>query len=1175
MTIPFPVRYLIFIPLLLAFCNLSAQTFSWEKCGAPPGGMGLLQEGKPGVLFFMQDQNNLFRSTDNGDNWQKTGDYPANTWAWPLTVGNDGNLYGRQDSTLLRSADNGDSWQPVGTLDFVNLFVFPDGEMLASDLGFHILRSTDGGQTWNTVHTAGSHIGGFAYNPVNGDVYAWQDYPAAGENGRVWRSSDKGLTWAVLLDAPELGVHQIAVSPGGGIFIGAGAEIRRSLDNGNTWDTLDPHVAGFTDPVDIAVSASGRLFAYDFFQSFFSDDSGDTWLPLEDASGNAFRAFGNTTNGTVFARRHPSGSLYRSEDNGVTWTFSASGIPFPTVLEWIFLEETRFLARTNDGLFYSGNDGADWTMVWNDVAGDAPGYPALAVSASGDWFLWSGRHLLRFADTGQTHTVLNTGFLDPLQFQGLWAHPQTDTLFLASTGALYRSGDSGQNWTMIAAFDTDNLLFLPDGSLLSNRPNGLFKSADGGETWALLSSLNFSPQPPVLAPDGGLYGLNAQPALLFSPDQGLTWESVAIDFPNQFSTQPVVNSAGHIFISDAFSGHTIGSVDGGRTFNLLSDAPVFAGAYPLGLALSPAQHLYLNVGGQGVFRSKTPTTQVKLLRGRVFHDLDGGCAFAAPDSLLAGWTVTATRGNTTTYAVSNSTGAFVLPVTAGDYLLKAAAPNPYWISCQEMITILNDTLTGTVDSADLGVRALTACPYTEVHLTAPFLRRCYSSAVQVWYRNDGPLPAEDAFLEVTFDEYLDFDSASLPVAGQNGRTYRFELGDLPVGAQGSATIFCTPSCDVPIGYIHCIRAHISPDSLCPPYTGPQLRTSAECLGDSVRLHIENVGIGDMDAALEWYLVNPQDSLQAFLSGMFQLNAGQVFTTAIPSGFPELFFYARQPAAYPFATFSATSIQGCGVDTLPLSIVNEDEEGPATDVLCRRNIGSFDPNDKTGFPTGLTDRHFIERGQALEYLVRFQNTGTDTAFHVTIRDTLGPLLDPATVRLTGFSHPCRLNISPAGVLLFSFENILLPDSNTNEQASHGFVQFRVEQAAGNPFGAEIRNSAAIYFDYNDPVHTNTTLHTNGFPITTALLPEPKQMPGLRISPNPMRESARLQLDEKQPELGGSFVLELFDTRGRQMLTKQFSGLETTIFRNGLPAGAYVCVVKTQKGRPVGYGKLVLE
>ena len=56
--------------------------------------------------------------------------------------------------------------------------------------------------------------------------------------------------------------------------------------------------------------------------------------------------------------------------------------------------------------------------------------------------------------------------------------------------------------------------------------------------------------------------------------------------------------------------------------------------------------------------------------------------------------------------------------------------------------------------------------------------------------------------------------------------------------------------------------------------------------------------------------------------------------------------------------------------------------------------------------------------------------------------------------------------------------MLPDSNVNEPASHGFVKFTVSQQPGNPMGTVINNQAAIYFDFNDPIFTNIYSHTVG-------------------------------------------------------------------------------------------------
>jgi hypothetical protein len=58
----------------------------------------------------------------------------------------------------------------------------------------------------------------------------------------------------------------------------------------------------------------------------------------------------------------------------------------------------------------------------------------------------------------------------------------------------------------------------------------------------------------------------------------------------------------------------------------------------------------------------------------------------------------------------------------------------------------------------------------------------------------------------------------------------------------------------------------------------------------------------------------------------------------------------------------------------------------------------------------------------------------------------------------------------------FDNIALPDSTTNEAGSHGFVQYSVRAKAGLPNGAQIPNTASIYFDFNLPVVTNATHST---------------------------------------------------------------------------------------------------
>lgn len=146
-------------------------------------------------------------------------------------------------------------------------------------------------------------------------------------------------------------------------------------------------------------------------------------------------------------------------------------------------------------------------------------------------------------------------------------------------------------------------------------------------------------------------------------------------------------------------------------------------------------------------------------------------------------------------------------------------------------------------------------------------------------------------------------------------------------------------------------------------------------------------------------------------------------------------------------------------------------------FCFPVVGSYDPNDKQAFPQGNCEENFVRRDERLTYTIRFQNTGTADAIHVFILDTLDTNLDLDAIQVLGMSHePMITEILPDRVLKFRFDNIHLPDSNTNEALSHGYVTYEIRPLAGIVDGTRVENKAAIYFDFNDPVITNSIFHT---------------------------------------------------------------------------------------------------
>ena len=180
-------------------------------------------------------------------------------------------------------------------------------------------------------------------------------------------------------------------------------------------------------------------------------------------------------------------------------------------------------------------------------------------------------------------------------------------------------------------------------------------------------------------------------------------------------------------------------------------------------------------------------------------------------------------------------------------------------------------------------------------------------------------------------------------------------------------------------------------------------------------------------------------------------------------------------------------------TLPQSatvgdvLLSEAKVNPiATDVNPANNClawellvtGSYDPNDKRNF-VGETQwgGAIYEDDMTMEYAIRFQNVGNDTAFTVEVRDTLdAEHLDVTSIRGFTSSHDMQVQFEDSNVLIFRFENIMLVDSATNEPGSNGWLNFDIDRKPNQPFGTEITNQASIYFDFNDPVVTNEVLNT---------------------------------------------------------------------------------------------------
>ncbi len=572
------------------------------------------------------------------------------------------------------------------------------------------------------------------------------------------------------------------------------------------------------------------------------------------------------------------------------------------------------------------------------------------------------------------------------------------------------------------------------------------------------------------------------------------------------------------------------------------------------------------------------------VQGRVVFDQNLDCAANPGEKKLVGWQVQVLRqGQLVGTALTDFDGHFSIDADTGQLVLKAVAPNAAWELClpSQSVNFTQPFDTATVDFLS---QPASDCPVLEADISTLLLRRCFDSQYTITWANRGTMDVPGATLQVELDPHLSFVAADHPLANQSGQTLFFNLGDLGIGDFGQIHLTVHVDCDsTVIGQAHCSTVKILPDVLCLPssnWSGAHIEVEGDCQPDGIHFKVKNTGTGTTVEPVGYIII--EDELLLNVGHVNTLGPAQDTTLVIPANGLTFRIEAESEPNDPNSFSNPTvAIEGCGADTSGtfstgyITIFPNDDGDPTADTDCRTNQSSFDPNRKDGFPTGYGEGNFILPTTEIEYLIQFQNTGTDTAFSVAIRDTLDPWLDVSTVKLGASSHPCDLEIRGKNVLKFTFSPIALPDSNVNEAESHGFVAFRVRPKPDVPLKTLIENRAAIFFDFNAPVITNQTFHRidTGFiqhkPTVRAI--EPKSaLFKLKISPNPASRFALIEGPGVLKNRAGT--IRLRSVLGEVLREEKVFGKRLPVHRGGVPSGIYQ-VEWLDGGRVVAFGRLV--
>ncbi len=581
----------------------ASQQIEWENTNGPAEvTITCIISHPDGYLFAGTAQNYLYRSSNEGENWENITNGFLSSHLSDIVIRWDGDIFISGYGIYL-STDSGNSWTMMGPTEYLRCIVTNSlGDIFAGGWG-KIYRSTNNGVTWVEFSQ------GLPVAWIDEILVDSNDNLIVGTTFGIYRSVDSGSSW-MHIGKPEWMMNGfyfegLAMNPSGWLFTLDGYEgIYYSTNGGATWINAYPGVSNLTalglDQTDNRILV-GSIDGF-VYQSV---DLGSTWIRINEGYNfSAVNVFNLEYNNRIIVGSEYAG-IFSTTDYGFNWLQNNAGFKHATVFDLESNSLGDIFARTRTFIYRSTDNGTQWipTNFGDDAEADIfiNSYDHIFASTS---FLPGARS----TDFGQTWVTISYGICCHI---ASWGEDINQNLFAAASG-FYKSTDNGDSWTLISSpyglqtfkFNRHNLAFGGTifGTILRSTDGGFsWDSVGTSGSWKTLGSTLITKNETVFMASNDRGGVHR------STDNGNTWAHLTNGINDSSILSITEDLNGFIYIATNSSGilKSINNGDEWTPINYgLPDTSILA------LTANREGYLFAGCDGNGIYRTVTPTTSI-------------------------------------------------------------------------------------------------------------------------------------------------------------------------------------------------------------------------------------------------------------------------------------------------------------------------------------------------------------------------------------------------------------------------------------------------------------------------------------------------------------------------------------------------------------------------------------